>query len=108
MDCIFCKIVNKEIEKKLLYEDDDVAVFQDIHPLRPVHLLIIPKKHVPEFIAVDEPVLFQKLFTVAQTMIAREGLKDKGYRLTINGGGAQVVPHLHIHLMGPLNKDAVM
>jgi len=108
MDCIFCKIVNKEIEKKLVYEDDDVIVFPDIHPVRPVHLLVIPKQHVTEFTTVTDPVLFQKLFSVAQNMVKREGLSDKGYRVTMNGGGAQVVPHLHIHVMGPLNPTAAL
>ena len=105
-DCIFCKIANKEIEKKFLYEDEEVMVFQDIHPARPVHVLIVPKQHVSEFVSVQDPVLFQKLFTVAQNMVKREGLSDKGYRITINGGGAQIVNHLHIHVMGPLNSTA--
>lgn len=108
MDCIFCKIRDKQIPAKLLYEDEDVMVFPDVHPVRPVHLLIVPKMHVPELFAVDEPVLFQKLFMVVQQMIKREGLKDKGYRVTVNGGGAQVVPHLHIHLMGPIMQTAAM
>ncbi len=107
-DCIFCKIAKKEIPKKFLYEDEDIMVFPDIHPSKPVHLLIVPKQHVSELLTVNEPVLFQKLFTVAQKMIQREGLKDKGYRLTINGGGAQIVPHLHIHLLGPLDKTAAL
>lgn len=107
-NCIFCKIANKEIEKKFIYEDDDVMVFPDIHPVRPVHLLVIPKKHVPEFIAVEDSTLLQKLMTIAQNMVKREGLTDKGYRIVMNGGGAQVVPHLHIHVMGPLTKTAAM
>lgn len=108
MDCVFCKIAAKEIEKELLYEDDNVIVFQDIHPVRPVHLLIIPKEHITDFLEVSDPTLFQQLFVVVQNMIKREGLKDKGYRVTINGGGAQVIQHLHIHLMGPLTKTAAL
>lgn len=108
MDCIFCKIASHEIEKKFLYEDDDVMVFSDIHPVRPVHLLVVPKQHVSELFTVQDPVLFQKLFVVVQNMIKREGLTDKGYRVTINGGGAQIVPHLHIHLTGPVNKTAAI
>jgi len=108
MDCIFCKIASKEIEKEFVYEDDDVMVFPDINPVRPVHLLVVPKQHVTEFITVLDPLLLQKLFTVAQNMVKREGLADKGYRVTMNGGGAQVVPHLHIHVMGPLNKTAAL
>lgn len=108
MDCIFCKIATKEVQKEFLYDDENVMVFKDLNPVRPVHLLIVPKAHVSELITVTEPVLFQQLFTVVQNMIAREGLKDKGYRITINGGGAQIVNHLHIHLMGPINKTAAM
>lgn len=108
MDCVFCKIASKEIEKELLYEDDDVMAFLDIHPVRPVHVLIVPKQHITDFLEVGDPMLFQKLFVVVQNMVKREGLKDKGYRVTINGGGAQVVPHLHIHLMGPLTKTAAL
>jgi histidine triad (HIT) family protein len=101
-NCIFCQIREKKIPAKVLYEDDDVLVFPDIHPVRPIHLLIIPKQHIQELIAVEDPALLQKLFVVVQNMIAREGLKDKGYRVTLNGGGAQLVQHLHIHLMGPM------
>ena len=107
-DCIFCQIRDKKIPAKIIYEDEDILVFPDIRPVRPVHLLIIPKNHFQELISVEEPILFQKLFTVAQNMIAREGLKDKGYRLTMNGGGAQIVQHFHIHLMGPMKKTDTM
>jgi len=105
-NCIFCKIANKEIPKEFTFEDDDVLVFPDISPVKPVHLLVIPKKHISELIAVDSPELFQKLFVVVQKMIKKEGLEDKGYRIVINGGGAQIIDHLHIHLMGPITKTA--
>ena len=107
-NCIFCKLRDKQVPAKILYEDEDVLVFPDIHPVRPVHLLIIPKEHVQELVMVDQPVLFQKLFAVVQQMIKREGLNDKGYRVTINGGGAQYVNHLHIHLTGPLSQTAAI
>jgi histidine triad (HIT) family protein len=106
MDCIFCKIVNKQMPAKILYEDEDVVVFPDAYPAKPVHLLTIPKQHVGDFIEVSDPVLFSKLFSVTQRMVAREGLKDKGFRIVVNGGGAQLVSHLHIHLMGPIEKTA--
>jgi histidine triad (HIT) family protein len=106
MDCVFCKIRDKQIPAKIIYEDNDVVVFPDIHPAKPVHLLIVPKKHVDDFLSVEDTTLFSKLFSVAQKMISREGLKDKGFRLVVNGGGAQLVPHLHIHLMGPIGKIA--
>lgn len=108
MDCIFCKIANKEVPKEFIYEDEDIMVFQDLNPVRPVHLLIVPKQHVQEVLAVEDTVLFQKIFIVAQNMIKREGITDKGYRITVNGGGAQVVNHLHFHLTGPLNRDAAI
>src|SRR2546430_12100662 len=103
-DCIFCKIATKEITKDFLYEDEDVMVFPDIHPVRPIHLLIIPKKHITDLLAVESPVLFEKLFIVVKKMILEHELTQKGYRVTINGGGAQIVQHLHIHLVGPMSK----
>lgn len=107
-DCIFCQIRDRKIPKKFIYEDEDVLVFPDIHPVRPVHLLIIPKQHISDFLELTDSVLQNKLLTVVQSMVAREGLKDKGFRVSINGGGAQIVPHLHIHLMGPLSKTAAL
>lgn len=107
-DCIFCKIVRKEIHSKLVYEDEDVMVFPDIHPVAPTHLLIVPKAHVTEFLAVEDPVLFQKVFVVVQKMIEQEGLKNKPHRVGINGGGAQDIDHLHIHLLGPIKRGATV
>jgi histidine triad (HIT) family protein len=107
-NCIFCKIAKKEIPKEFTYEDDEVMVFPDIHPVRPVHLLIVPKKHITELLTVADPALFQNLFTVAQQLIQEQGLENKGYRMTINGGGAQLVQHLHVHLTGPLKNDAAI
>ena len=107
-DCLFCKFAKRIIPKDFLYEDDEIMVFPDIHPVRPVHLLIVPKEHVSELVTLKDPLLFQKLMTVIQQMIKREGLTDKGYRVTVNGGGAQLINHLHIHLSGPLNKTAAI
>ena len=107
-DCIFCKIVKKELPSTPLYEDDDILAFPDIHPVRPVHLIVIPKKHISELLAVENPGLFQKLFTVIKQLIQEKGLHDKGYRVTNNGGGAQLINHLHFHIMGPMTKTAVM
>lgn len=104
MDCVFCNIRDKQIPAKLLYEDDEVMAFPDVHPVKPVHILVVPKLHIHEFEAVEDPELFKKLMIVVKSMIQREGLKDKGYRITVNGGGAQEVNHLHIHLMGPIGK----
>jgi len=108
MDCIFCKIRDRIIPKEFTYEDDDVMVFPDITPLKPIHLLIVPKKHIKDFLELTDDALSNKLRTVIQKMITQQGLTNKGYRLVVNGGGAQVVDHLHIHLTGPLGKAAKM
>ena len=102
MDCIFCKIAKKEIPKEFTYEDGDIMVFPDIHPIKPVHLLIVPKKHIKEFSEVSDSLLFQKLCAVVQKMAKEKDLIGKGYRIMVNAGGAQIIDHLHIHLIGPL------
>jgi len=104
-NCIFCKIARKEIPKDFTYEDKDIMVFPDIKPARPVHLLIIPKSHIKELHVMDNPVLFEKIGSVTQRMILKMQLENKGYRVVINGGGAQLVDHLHVHLMGPISKE---
>jgi histidine triad (HIT) family protein len=104
-DCIFCKIAKKEIPKEFTYEDEDIMVFPDIKPVKPIHLLIIPKSHIKELHALDNPALFGKIGSITQQMILKMQLGNKGYRVVINGGGAQLVDHLHIHLMGPISKE---
>jgi histidine triad (HIT) family protein len=103
-DCVFCKIVTGEIPSKIIYRDEDVVVFPDIAPAAPVHLLVIPVKHVASLAAMtdaDIPLIGKMVFTLSR--VAKEqGLDAKGYRLVVNCGVAagQVVPHLHIHLLG--------
>ena len=103
-DCIFCRIARREVPKEFTYEDEDIMVFPDINPVKPIHLLIIPKKHIPELHALYNPALFEKIGSVILRMIVKMELQNKGYRVVINGGGAQIVDHLHIHLMGPIAK----
>jgi len=79
-------------------------VFPDIHPLKPIHLLVVPKKHVKELMEIKDPMLFSKLGQAIQSMVRKFGLTDKGYRVTINGGGLQEIDHLHIHLTGPMGS----
>lgn len=107
-DCIFCKIAKGKIKTEFLYEDDDVMAFNDIHPLKPTHILIVPKGHVEDILALEDPLIKEKLLTVAQAMAESAELDDKGFRIVINGGGAQEIPHLHLHLMGPLGAHAKM
>lgn len=104
-NCIFCKIVNRELPKKLVYEDNDVVVFPDIHPVRPVHLLVVPKKHVKDFLAFSDDGLFAKLGRAIQKIVREHGLDREGYRLIVNGGGAQIIDHLHVHVVGPMEKE---
>ena len=102
MDCIFCKIANKEIPSEITYENEDVISFKDINPKAPIHFLVVPKKHVASLAEIadsDEPLLGNLILT-AKKIAEEKGLK--GYKLVINVGreGGQVVDHLHIHLLG--------
>lgn len=101
-NCIFCKIISGEIPKEFAYEDADVVAFEDINPQTKVHLLIIPKTHVEDFFEARNPEVHMKIVHALHHLIDKKGLMGKGYKLEVNGGGAQVVPHLHFHLMGPI------
>lgn len=108
MECIFCKIRDRIIPKEFTYEDEDIMVFPDIHPVKPIHLLIVPKKHLKDFDDLADDIIFGKIRRTIQQMVKQYGLINKGYRLVVNGGGAQVIDHLHIHLIGPLGKATQM
>jgi histidine triad (HIT) family protein len=104
MDCVFCKIVNGSIPADLVYSDDDFLAFRDIHPMAPVHDVLIPKKHIPSANSLSpaNQALAGKMLLIAKEVAEKEGIAEKGYRLTINCGrdGTQVVPHLHLHILG--------
>jgi histidine triad (HIT) family protein len=104
MDCIFCKIVHDEIPSDIVYQDDDFFAFRDINPQAPVHVLIITKKHIPSVndLADKDSGLMGKMILVAQKIAAKEKVSVSGYRLAINTGpdGTQIVPHIHLHLLG--------
>lgn len=106
--CIFCKIARGDIPKKFTYEDEEVMVFPDINPVKPIHLLVVSKKHIPDFLDLEDNRLLAKIRKVAQKMIREQNLTDKGYRISVNGGGAQIINHLHFHLIGPLGKAVKM
>ncbi|MFC1872170.1 histidine triad nucleotide-binding protein [Chloroflexota bacterium] len=103
-DCIFCKIAGGEIPSELLYEDDEIIVFRDIHPVAPAHVLIVPRKHIASLAEIPdaEAALVGRMTAVANGIARDEGIAETGYRLVINSGkdGGQVVPHLHMHLLG--------
>lgn len=104
-DCVFCKIRDKVIAKNFTYEDDEVMVFPDIHPDRPIHLLVVPKKHVEDYLEFNDTDLAAKVKLVINKMLVEQKLEDgKGYRVSVNGGGAQVIRHVHFHLLGPVSK----
>ena len=102
--CLFCKIIAKEIPTEIVYEDDDFLAFKDIKPMAPVHLLVIPKKHIPSInhLESEDKELIGKLFLTAKEIAKEQGLFDKGYRLIFNVGrdAGQAVDHLHLHLLG--------
>jgi len=102
-DCIFCKIVRGEIPAGKVFEDEDVVAFLDIKPVAPVHILVIPKKHIASLTQVDktDAPLLGKMLALAPTLAVAQGADD-GFRVIINAGrvGQQEVPHLHIHIIG--------
>ena len=104
MDCIFCNIVAGKIPADIVYQDDEVLAFRDIHPQAPVHLLVIPKKHYTALtdLAEEDKMLMGHMVTVANQLAGQEGVADSGYRLVVNCGrqGGQLVPHLHLHILG--------
>ena len=101
-DCIFCKIVNGEIPKEFAYEDDSVVAFEDINPQAKVHLLVIPKEHIADFFDSKNSKTHMSIVKALHHLIEKNNLMGKGYKVEINGGGAQIVPHLHFHLLGPV------
>jgi histidine triad (HIT) family protein len=102
--CIFCKIVTGEIPSELLYEDDDLIVFRDINPKAPVHILLVPRRHIRSIndLTDDDHTIVSKLIAAARDMAKREGIDASGYKLLFNveKGGGQVIFHLHLHLIG--------
>lgn len=103
LDCIFCKIVKKQIPGKKIYEDDELLAFHDIHPIAPVHFMIIPKEHVDslERCTVVHQSLLGKMLLLAPILAKEQGLEN-GFRTMINTGhgGGQEIYHLHVHVFG--------
>ena len=103
-DCLFCKIINKEIPSEIVYQDEDLTVFKDINPAAPVHLLLIPNKHIPSVKEMDtgDERLLGRLFSIAKQTAELMGIDESGFRLIINNGpdGRQEINHLHMHLLG--------
>lgn len=101
-NCLFCKMANGQIKPDVVYEDENLLAFRDIHPQAPVHVLIIPKVHVPTLNDLADSVLAGQLLQAAAKIAKQEGLADNGYRTVINCNkhGGQEVQHLHLHILG--------
>ncbi len=104
MDCIFCQIATGTIPSDAIYQDEEVLAFRDINPQAPVHILVIPKRHIPSLdqLTEDDLPLIAHMVEVVNRLAKKEGIAQNGYRLAINCGqeGGQAVPHLHLHLLG--------
>lgn len=102
-DCLFCRIVAGTIPASRVYEDEDILAFKDIHPARPVHILVIPKKHITSLatVAPDDQAVLGRILVKANGIAVDQGSPD-GFRVIINTGrvGQQEVPHLHAHIVG--------
>lgn len=104
MECIFCKIINKEIPSSVVYEDEKILAFNDIDPMAPIHVLVVPKIHVSSLNEMKDnefeylKYAFSKIPEIAENL----GIKESGYRTIINTGenAGQTVKHLHIHILG--------
>lgn len=103
-NCIFCKIINKEISSKIVYEDDNVVAFYDINPVAPVHVLVVPKQHIASMNEINESnsQIIAHVHVAARKIAEQLGIAEKGYRLINNCGpdAGQTVMHLHYHLIG--------
>lgn len=103
-DCIFCKIVKNEAPSKIVYRDEQVTAFRDVHPVAPTHILIVPNRHIESVsgLTTDDESLAGHLLKVAGQLAAQEGIAETGYRIITNTGanGGQTMFHLHLHLIG--------
>lgn len=104
MDCLFCKIINREIPADIVYEDEHMLAFNDINPQAPTHMLIIPKRHIATLNDLEEAdlALVGRLQYTAAKLAKEAGFAEEGYRVLMNCNekGGQTVYHIHMHLMG--------
>ena len=102
-DCIFCKIIKGEIPSTKVYEDEEILAFKDINPVTPIHILVIPKKHIESVVHLqkEDEAIVGKIYGVINKIAEEQGFKDDGFRVIVNCGkdGGQEVPHLHFHLL---------
>lgn len=112
MACVFCDIAAGRIPSDMVYQDEQVVAFRDMNPQAPKHILIMPKTHIPSLneLKAEHDKLIAHLVMVAVDLARKEGIADKGYRLSVNCGrdGGQAVPHLHFHLLGGRELDGML
>ncbi len=101
-ECLFCKIVRKEIAAKFVFESDSLVAFPDIHPSADYHILIVPKRHIGGISDLTEKNagLLSEIYSLVNKLVLENKLKENSYRVVVNGGLAQHVPHIHFHLLG--------
>jgi histidine triad (HIT) family protein len=101
-DCLFCRIVRKEIPATIVLSDDHVVAFRDINPQAPVHIVIVPREHVPSLNEATDAEMLGRLSLAATTLARSEGVAESGYRTVVNTNRAagQTVFHIHLHLLG--------
>ena len=106
-DCIFCKIIKKEIPTDLVFQSETLVSFFDINPSAETHILIVPKEHIGGVgdLVLEHAELLAQIYQVANFLVKEYNLENKPYRVVVNGGKAQHVPHIHFHLLaGNLKK----
>ncbi len=103
-DCLFCKIASGEAPSEMVYQDDLVVAFKDIQPAAPIHLLVIPRKHIKSLaeVELEDQELLGHLLLVVKKLAIENDINEKGYKTIINTGtdGGQIIDHLHVHLLG--------
>lgn len=103
-DCLFCKIVKREVDSQMVFENESVVAFKDINPQAPFHVLIVPKKHLTSFLDISyaDSQLVIDIFQAAKKIAQRDGIAENGFRVVVNVGeeGGQMIRHLHFHLLG--------
>ena len=103
-DCVFCKIIKEEIPTEKVYETEEILAFKDIHPAAPIHILVVPKKHISMLtdLKPEDEALIGKIYTAINKIAEQEGFKEQGYRVIANCGkdSGQEVMHIHFHVLG--------
>lgn len=103
-ECVFCNIAAKTIASNILHESENIMIIQDIMPKAPVHVLVMPKRHIVSVneLTADDSAMIAEMILAAKDYAAKAGIAEAGYKLVMNNGkqGGQIIPHLHMHLLG--------